>query len=122
MIGNQFRLQHGRNNFCALAEIYVKRRFKFRCSIFSVLLAIGCPDFKAPPHTWQDKENDSLVIGCMSSDKTWKLLCVNNMWLGRVGNCTPRKLQLKQLFHSTMVLYVLHSIFGKPFLSFNYFY
>ena len=54
--------------------------------------AIGCPTFKAPPHTRQEKENGSLVIGCVSSNKTWKLLCVNNIWLGLVGNCTPREL------------------------------
>ena len=55
--------------------------------------AIGCPEFISPAHSWVQKENNSLVIGCVSSDKTWKLQCIDNKWLGIIGNCTKRKFQ-----------------------------
>ena len=53
--------------------------------------AVGCPVYKPPAHSWVEKENNSIRIGCYASDKTWTLVCINNIWLGIEGNCTPRE-------------------------------
>jgi len=28
------------------------------------------------------------VIGCVNNDKEWRLMCIDNKWVGKVGNCT----------------------------------
>lgn len=59
-------------------------------SEFTCKTAIGCPDYDVPPHAWQQKENDSLTIGCKHSTDEWKMKCVDDIWLGIAGKCLPR--------------------------------
>ncbi|ELT97826.1 hypothetical protein CAPTEDRAFT_217222 [Capitella teleta] len=49
---------------------------------------LGCPDFVPTDNSWVKRENNVTTVGCSSTEKRWKLVCVANEWLGELGNCT----------------------------------
>jgi len=54
------------------------------------LAVMGCAD---PPtandgRTWKRRGTDTMTIGCTGSDRTWKLTCIGNQWVGTYSNCT----------------------------------
>ena len=52
------------------------------------MLVSGCSDIVRPTHTWYKREENEAVIGCVNNDKEWRLMCIDNKWVGKVGNCT----------------------------------
>lgn len=52
-----------------------------------LILAIGCPDFQAPPNAEVVRESDAATISCTSSGRSYRLICEGNEWVGSVGDC-----------------------------------
>lgn len=64
----------------------------FELSTIIYTIAEGCPDYLPPKYSWIQHENDTIVIQCEHSDNSWKMKCVDNIWLGVVGECATRML------------------------------
>ena len=48
---------------------------------------IGCSDISPPSGAWMTRDGDITELGCHSGKLTWTLECVDNQWVGAVGNC-----------------------------------
>lgn len=55
---------------------------------FVVVLAVGCPDLRAPRDGWVTRAGDDAVIGCNRTRDSWRMKCVNDKWIGHSGNCS----------------------------------
>jgi len=51
-------------------------------------IVAGCTEFKRPDNAWYKREGNEAVIGCDNNDKEWHLTCIDNKWIGDVGNCS----------------------------------
>ena len=58
-----------------------------RCHVAS---ALGCATLDAPSNAWvsRDPGSDDLMVGCNRAKQTWHLKCVDQRWVGVIGNCT----------------------------------
>jgi len=48
---------------------------------------MGCSNMIPPENAWLRRSNNDIVIGCYSSQQTWKLKCDGREWKGLVGTC-----------------------------------
>ena len=49
-------------------------------------------DVRAPSDAWMRRvDSDSVEIGCYMSRQVWVLRCVDNQFVGVIGNCTQRQ-------------------------------
>lgn len=51
--------------------------------------AIGCPDLKAPPNGWVERQGDRATVSCNRSADVWHLVCSADSWIGTYHNCSP---------------------------------
>lgn len=54
----------------------------------SYFIASGCADLQSVPHRVMKREGDQLMVGCENSKQSWHLSCINNQWIGVIGNCS----------------------------------
>lgn len=52
------------------------------------LSASGCTDIQTPLNTYQERDEDSLIIHCHQTDQSWTLKCIKTQWIGSFGNCS----------------------------------
>jgi len=54
-------------------------------------VAVGCLDVRAPSDAWMRRvDSDKVEIGCYMSRQVWVLRCVDNQFVGVIGNCSQR--------------------------------
>jgi len=54
-------------------------------------VAVGCLDVRAPSDAWMRRvDSDKVEIGCYMSRQIWVLRCVDNQFVGVIGNCSQR--------------------------------
>lgn len=53
-----------------------------------MLTAFGCSDVIPPEDSWLKRNGDTIVIGCYSGRQTWRLICLDDKWVGTIGSCT----------------------------------
>ena len=58
--------------------------------LWSTFSVKGCAEIRPPAHAWYKREDNEAVIGCENNDKEWRLTCIDNTWVGEVGNCTAK--------------------------------
>ncbi len=56
------------------------------CSVFGAV--VGCGEVELSQGAFQRRDGSDVIVGCMTSDQTWRLKCVDNTWTGLVGNCS----------------------------------
>ena len=53
--------------------------------------AVGCSNIVPPEDAWLRRSNLEAVVRCYSSRQSWTMRCVDNVWVGVIGNCTRGK-------------------------------
>jgi len=62
--------------------------------------AVGCLDVRRPDDAWMRRiDADQVEIGCYMSRQVWVLRCVDNQFVGVIGNCTQRQSNGLQYVH-----------------------
>ena len=65
-------------------------------------IAVGCLDVRPPDDSWMRRIGpDKVEIGCFMSRQVWVLRCVDNQFVGVIGNCTQRQsngLQIRPMY------------------------
>ena len=52
----------------------------------------GCPDYTPPSHTWTEKRDGYIIVGCVNTNDQWKIRSISNHWLGPLRDCSLCKL------------------------------
>lgn len=50
--------------------------------------AVGCATTDLPAGVWVTRQATGVVVRCNATGEVWHLTCVDNRWIGRVGNCS----------------------------------
>ena len=56
--------------------------------------AVGCPDVKPIENSYVKRVDNTAFIKCNYSATTYYLTCVDNNWMGQIGNCSLGNLLL----------------------------
>jgi len=62
------------------------------CCLYVSHVAVGCPDFKIPPHAEVRRDNDHATITCSADlSRSWDRTCVGTKWFGEIPKkaCPP---------------------------------
>ena len=54
----------------------------------SIITVTGCPDPVTNVNTWARREHSKVTLGCKNSDDQWTAICENNVWKGKLENCS----------------------------------
>ena len=49
---------------------------------------MGCADLSLASDVWIKRNGNEAIVGCHSSQQTWRLQCLHSLWDGAIGNCS----------------------------------
>ena len=78
--------------------------------------AVGCTDLVPPDDAWLRRNGTDAVVGCYTSHQFWFLRCVDDTWIGVIGNCTRGTFILLCKFFQMILMMLFVMIVSKTLM------